>query len=91
MIKIAKKLNYQFEVNHLKREFYQPKAHGDLLIDEFRYRKAIIDVLEGKRPLGARIVVDEKATENQKRLFDLLVKVLDGNQAILVKKEEEEK
>jgi hypothetical protein len=84
LMKMAKKLGYIFDINHLKRDFYTPQAHGDLLTDQLRFRKAILDILEGRQSLGVHNVILPTSKEAQENLLSSLMRVLNGEQAIQV-------
>lgn len=70
LYKISQALNYDFDEVQLKRDCYRPIAHGDLENDQYKVRKALIEVLTGTRPIPItqfeqkEEVIQEQETEN---------------------------
>jgi len=51
LYKISKALGYDFDEVQLKRDCYRPIAHGNLEDDQYKLRKALLEVLAGIRPI----------------------------------------
>jgi hypothetical protein len=49
-------LGYSFNKTQIKNGTYSPVAHGKLEEEQGRVRELAIEVLEGRRPLGMRVV-----------------------------------
>jgi hypothetical protein len=49
--KMALVLNYDFDKTHIKNSSYAPKVHGDMEAQQEAFRRMMIELLEGKRPL----------------------------------------
>lgn len=51
LYKMSNALGYDFDEVQLKRDCYRPIAHGNLEEEQHKLRTALIEVLEGKKPL----------------------------------------
>jgi len=85
LMKIGKKLNYEFDIEYLKNDFYTPKAHGDFILEQFRFRKALLNILEGNKSIGVHTAISDENKQRQEKLMELLTNVLNGEQEILIK------
>jgi hypothetical protein len=54
LYKMSNALGYDFDEVQLKRDCYRPVAHGNLEQDEHKLRTALIEVMEGRKPLPIR-------------------------------------
>lgn len=45
-------LNYPFDKSHIKNSSYYPDGYGELEEDQHAARKALVEVLEGRKPLS---------------------------------------
>jgi len=93
--KMAKVLKYDYDVDHIKRSVYSPQAHGELIKDQFRYRKAVLELIEGllsgKIALPVQNVFTEKNLLQQEELAENLINVLKGKQGLLFQAKLEER
>ena len=48
---MSRSLGYEFDKVHLKRGIYSPQAHGDEIMYQTLARKAVLDILSGKRAI----------------------------------------
>jgi len=51
LYKMSNALGYDFDEVQLKRDCYRPIAHGNLEEEQHKLRTALIEVLEGRKPL----------------------------------------
>lgn len=91
LMKIAKEISYDFDINHLKRGCYVPKAHEDLFIDQFRFRKSILDLLEGKGSLLVQNVISDNDRNVSQELIKSMIAVFNGEKPIQVENKEKDK
>lgn len=61
LMAMAKELNYEFSVDHLKRQTYVPKAHGDLLEKQQLLMQGVQKVLDGS-PLSVQLIDKKEET-----------------------------
>lgn len=52
---MAIKLGYDFDKTAIRRTVYFPKGYGDVEGDQFKIRKGLVSVLEGKKPIAVTI------------------------------------
>lgn len=45
-------LGYPFDKAHIKNSSYYPRGHGEVEFDQHATRKALVEVLEGRKPLS---------------------------------------
>lgn len=45
-------LGYPFDKAHIKNSSYYPRGHGEVELDQHTARKALVEVLEGRKPLS---------------------------------------
>lgn len=64
---MARSLGYDFDKVLLKRGLYSPQAHGDELLYIQAVRKALLEVLDGKRPIPIRTVDDSQGITPEDR------------------------
>ncbi|HCT85424.1 MAG TPA: hypothetical protein DF296_09515 [Candidatus Margulisbacteria bacterium] len=60
LYKMSLALGYDFDEVQLKRDCYRPIAHGDLEEDQYRLRKALLEIMDGRRPLLVTQFTGEK-------------------------------
>lgn len=58
-------LGYNFDEVQLKRDCYSPIAHGNLEQDQYKLRKALLEVLEGTRALPFKQFEEPENKENE--------------------------
>jgi len=51
LYKMSKSLGYDFDEVQLKRDCYRPMAHGNLEEDQYKLRKALLELMAGTRSL----------------------------------------
>ena len=64
LYKISNSLGYNFDEVQLKRDCYRPAAHGNLEEDQYKLRKALLEVLAGTRPLPIKQFENENIENN---------------------------
>jgi len=66
LFEISQAIGYDFDKVHLKRSIYIPRAHGDKFLDNETIRHNLVQILDGKKPLLMRLVVNEDTQKDQK-------------------------
>jgi hypothetical protein len=51
LYQMSNSLGYDFDEVQLKRDCYRPRAHGNLEEDQYKLRLALLEVMNGKRPI----------------------------------------
>jgi len=87
--KMAQSLGYDFDRVHLKRGMYSPIAHDDEAIDQLFIRKAIAEILSGRKAFPISIPVSPEQQAMQNELNEKLLEYLEGKRPIPVKIEKE--
>lgn len=62
LFEMSQSLDYKFDKVHLKRNIYLPKGQVDMLIWQETMRRALSEMLEGKRPIPVHIIDPIKNT-----------------------------
>ena len=58
LYEMSNALGYNFDEVQLKRDCYRPSGHGDLELDQYRVRKGVLEILDGKRALPVKQFVE---------------------------------
>lgn len=66
LYKMSNTLGYDFDEVQLKRDCYRPVAHGNLEEEQHKLRTALIEVMEGRKPLPIK-QFEEKPSEDAKQ------------------------
>ncbi len=77
-------VGYEFDKVYLKRSIYVPRAHGEQFLDNETIRQNLAQILDGKKPIPMRIVVNEETREDQKNIQKKLDEILSGDRTIKV-------
>lgn len=54
-------VNYEFDKTHIRRSAYFPRGHGELERDQQAIRRAVVDLLEGRRSLPIWVLNDGRS------------------------------
>ena len=60
LYEMSQALKYGFNKVTLKKNIYAPKAHGDLEMDQYLFRKFVVEMMAGQRPLWIGVFTGEK-------------------------------
>lgn len=52
LMQMARTLGYNIDKTDLRRLTYFPRGHGELEEDQFRIRKGILEIVEGRKPVS---------------------------------------
>ena len=63
LYKMSSALGYDFDEVQLKRDCYRPQAHGNLELDQHKLRIALLELMDGKRPLPIKPFVEAEGAE----------------------------
>jgi len=80
-------LGYNFDKTHIKRSSYSPQAHGDYENDHMIIRKALVEVLSGKKSIPMEVTqfpVSENAIIEQNDIRKLLIECLKGERNLSI-------
>jgi hypothetical protein len=53
-------LGFTFDKVWLKKSVYYPRAHGELELDQYLFRKFFLEMMEGKRAMGTTVMPGDK-------------------------------
>lgn len=84
LFEMSRAIGYDFDKVQLKRSIYTPRAHGDQILDIESIRQNLVQILEGKKPLPMRIVVDDETHQEQKSIQNKFEEILSGQSTIKV-------
>ena len=82
---MGNRLGYKFDSVQIKRGIYSPQAHADVEQEQNLLRKALLEVLAGKREIPINAVItplNEEAAAQGKRMMEGIVGVLEGERAV---------
>lgn len=84
LFEMSDAVGYEFDKVHLKRSVYVPRAHGDQFLDNEIIRHNLAQILDGKKPLPMRLVVNEETQQDQKSIQKKFEEILSGDRTIKV-------
>ena len=84
LFEMSRAIGYDFDKVHLKRSIYTPRAHGDQILDNESIRQNLVQILDGKKPLPMRIVVNEETQQEQKSIQKKFEEILSGERTIKI-------
>ncbi len=65
LYKISDSLGYDFDEVQLKRDCYRPIAHENLENDQYKLRRALLDVMDGVKPIPIKQFVGDENDNSQ--------------------------
>jgi hypothetical protein len=92
LVAMANQLGYDFNEVELKREFYNPVAHGTQEQNQLTIQQRLADILSGKDALPMKVTSlpsDAGLVAQQMEINEKLLRCLDGQVAVKVKVEKE--
>ena len=63
LLKMSQTLNYDFDRVSLKKNVYTPTALGELEGDQYRFRKLLVELMEGKRLIWTGVTTGDRPLE----------------------------
>ncbi len=84
LYEISKAVGYDFDKVQLNKSIYTPRAHGTQVLDNESIRQNLVQILDGKKPLPMRVVLDEENQKQQKIILQKYDDMLSGERALKI-------
>jgi hypothetical protein len=82
--RMGRALNYDFDFAFLKRNVYYPQGHEDAFVTGLKMRNALLQILEGGKPLPMQVVQSKVAAENGAALSKAWLEVAEGKKTLRI-------
>ncbi len=82
--RMGRALNYDFDFDFLKRNVYYPQGHEEDAVTSIKMRTALLQILEGAKPLPMQVIQTAAAAENAAALSKAWLDVAEGNKTLKV-------